>query len=521
LPQKGMSHVPTGGHLEESGDGVVWVVQAASLLRTEENAKHKIRSPQITVRTWTSTGPTELRASSYAFVDEKGLVSWFVNFPSRTHLRWAQWAGPTRPKTRLATDKWDREGQYVGKRAFWACDDHAEGGVLRLGMEVMLAGLPHGPSPMPDSLRLGEVVGSGSFGSVMAVSHYPRSAVAKLSTRAANLDFTTEAMVMRKMESVVGFPECFGHYRTSDHREVLLIERLHRDLESLRKDPQVGLRTHLGSSTVLEVGLQVIERLRQLHLRGLVHRDMKPDNLMIGSETGEVVFLVDFGLVRAYWVGGKHVDYKQDGLAGTARYCSMHVHNGNHSRRSDLEALAYVLIYLASGSLPWQGVTAATKEARYNAILKTKRDWDGITRHVKEKVRGSIGDALLDMLKYCRDLRFQEEPDYNYLTTVLEVATPLPALHRVDTGSLSNPPERKRALDWTRKGGGLTRAASDLAASLIQQGCQVTAAATRHRDTSRGTAGSAHDHLLSRIPVRSRTHSGRWRRFLCFWPCLA
>lgn len=51
--------------------------------------------------------------------------------------------------------------------------------------------------------------------------------------------------------------------------------------------------------TVLMIGLQVIDRLEAYHKIGYVHRDIKPDNLVVGlNEKNQTVHLIDFGISK-------------------------------------------------------------------------------------------------------------------------------------------------------------------------------------------------------------------------------
>ena len=65
--------------------------------------------------------------------------------------------------------------------------------------------------------------------------------------------------------------------------------------------------------TTLKIGYQMIERLQHLHSKGLVHRDIKPDNILMGAnDQSHLVHLVDFGLVKKVVdiKTGKHIPPK-------------------------------------------------------------------------------------------------------------------------------------------------------------------------------------------------------------------
>ena len=121
-------------------------------------------------------------------------------------------------------------------------------------------------------------------------------------------------------------------------------------------------------------------RIELFHDREYIHRDIKPENYCIGiGESRNMVFIVDYGLSKKYMITNEdlkreHIPYK-DGkkLTGTARYASLNTHLGiEQSRRDDIETFAYVLVYLLRGTLPWQGIAAATKNEKYSKILQNK-----------------------------------------------------------------------------------------------------------------------------------------------------
>ena len=132
------------------------------------------------------------------------------------------------------------------------------------------------------------------------------------------------------------------------------------------------------------------------------------------KEYKDVLYLIDFGLSKKYidLKTGEHVKYKNNHrLNGTARFASVHALEGYElSRRDDLESICYVLIYLLKGSLPWSRIKNKNKYEKYKIILTMKRK-------MSEDIL--IGDnnnqEFIEFVKYCRGLKFEEEPDYNYL----------------------------------------------------------------------------------------------------------
>ena len=111
--------------------------------------------------------------------------------------------------------------------------------------------------------------------------------------------------------------------------------------------------------TVLLIAMQLVMRLEYLHAKNFVHRDMKPENILIGQgKKSSTFYLIDFGLTKRYLCPktGNHIPFKeQKGIIGTTKYLSLSGHKGNeHSRRDDLESLGIILLYfMRRGHLPW------------------------------------------------------------------------------------------------------------------------------------------------------------------------
>merc|ERR1712110_242336 len=118
--------------------------------------------------------------------------------------------------------------------------------------------------------------------------------------------------------------------------------------------------------------------IKYVHAKNLLHRDIKPDNFLIGlGKKANQVQIIDFGLAKKYRdpKTQQHIPYRENkNLTGTARYASVNTHLGiEQSRRDDLEAIGYVLMYFNRGSLPWQGLKTNSKEDKYHKIMESKR----------------------------------------------------------------------------------------------------------------------------------------------------
>ena len=152
------------------------------------------------------------------------------------------------------------------------------------------------------------------------------------------------------------------------------MELLGKSLEDLFQ----SMEKKFTIKTVCMVGIQMLDRLEFIHFKNMIHRDIKPDNFVIGSENkSHIIYILDFGLSKKFRSTKTHEHIKfsvNKKLTGTARYASINSLKGcEQSRRDDLEAVGYVLMYFLRGSLPWQGLHVNRGEDRYKKILQKKK----------------------------------------------------------------------------------------------------------------------------------------------------
>merc|ERR1719174_983107 len=164
----------------------------------------------------------------------------------------------------------------------------------------------------------------------------------------------------------------------------------------------------------------MLRRIELMHSKSYIHRDIKPDNFLIGKgQKSNIVYVIDFGLAKKYRNPQtlEHGPYREDKkLTGTARYASINAHIGlEQSRRDDMESLGYVLMYFNRSSLPWQGLKAATKKQKYEKISEKK-----MSTPVDVLCKGYPAEFAM-YINYCRGLRFEEAPDYMYLRQLFRI----------------------------------------------------------------------------------------------------
>ncbi|KAM7490475.1 hypothetical protein LguiA_033396 [Lonicera macranthoides] len=181
------------------------------------------------------------------------------------------------------------------------------------------------------------------------------------------------------------------------------------------------------------IAIEAISILEKLHSRGYVHGDVKPENFLLGppgTPEDKKLFLVDLGLATKWrdTSTGLHVDYDQrpDVFRGTVRYASVHAHLGRTgSRRDDLESLAYTLIFLLRGRLPWQGYQGENKGF---LVCKKKMATS------PESLCSLCPVAFRHFVEYVVNLKFDETPNYaKYISLFDEIVGPNPDIRPINT----------------------------------------------------------------------------------------
>lgn len=193
--------------------------------------------------------------------------------------------------------------------------------------------------------------------------------------------------------------------QTSDTEVFMIMELLGESLDVLL-DRYKG-KFDLG--TVLLLGIDIIDIIEKIHEAGFIHRDIKPNNFLIGNESKKnKIYLTDFGLAKQYYKNNEHIEYRIDKkLTGTLRYASLNVHLGfEPSRRDDMESIGYMLVYFLTGVLPWKGIKQQYKNE--NMIDKVC-----VIKLITEIEKLCDEQCLIDYFYMCRRINYSDKPNYS------------------------------------------------------------------------------------------------------------
>ncbi|XP_027694152.1 casein kinase I-like [Vombatus ursinus] len=261
-------------------------------------------------------------------------------------------------------------------------------------------------------------IGAGAFGDLYLATNLAtgQDVAVKIESQSAKRPYLLfESKLYAILQGGVGIPRVHWFGQEKNY-SALVMDLLGPSLEDLFN----YCHRRFSLKTVLILADQMITRLEYLHSKNFIHRDIKPDNFLMGvGRHRNKLFLIDFGLANRYRdsTTKEHIQYGENkNLTGTARYASLNAHRGvEQSRRDDLESLGYVLMYFIRSSLPWQGQTGVNKLEKYINIGKKK-----MATSIETLCQG-FPPEFATYLNYCRSLGFEDTPDYSYLRQLFSV----------------------------------------------------------------------------------------------------
>jgi serine/threonine protein kinase len=248
-----------------------------------------------------------------------------------------------------------------------------------------------------------EKIGSGQFGNIYKGENVRTKELVAIKIELINENklLKNESKIYQHLRDCKYIPDIkwFGSDAKYSYMVIKLLGSSLKDL--ITKHSSFSLRL------TLKIGIKIIDVLRTIHEKGLVHRDIKPDNFMFDQNNMNNIYLIDFGLCKSYINNNAHISIKKtNSFIGSKNYSSLNAHDCIElSRRDDLESLCYIMFYLINGILPWNN------DFDDSSLINKKREI------VND---GSQCKILKDILKYVRELTFDEQPKYYLLIDLLK-----------------------------------------------------------------------------------------------------
>lgn len=310
------------------------------------------------------------------------------------------------------------------------------------------------PAPLPEKVQIGNSplykierkLGKGGFGQVYVGRRMSATSISlndrapgvnavevalkfeHRSSKGCNYGPPYEWQVYNTLGGIHGVPRVHYKGRQGDYY-IMVMDMLGPSLWDVWNN-----NSHTMSIEMVAcIAIEAISILEKMHSKGFVHGDVKPENFLLGppgTSEEKKLFLVDLGLATRWKDAstGKHVEYDQrpDVFRGTVRYASVHAHLGRTgSRRDDLESLAYTLIFLLRGRLPWQGFQGENKGF---LVCKKKMATS------PETLSSFCPQPFKQFVEYVVNLKFDEEPNYaKYISLFDGIVGPNPDIRPLNT----------------------------------------------------------------------------------------
>jgi len=270
-----------------------------------------------------------------------------------------------------------------------------------------------------DSYILIEKIGSGSFGEVYIAKRKKNDTLVavKVEDRKSQTRMENEYRIYRRLFKNgmnIGIPQIYDFMQTTNFN-IMCMQLLGLSLDDIfcKNNKEFNL------GTVLKIGIDIVSLLKKLHFAKFIHRDIKPNNFLTGKGgDNQNIYVMDFGLSKRYEdYNGNHIKFRDcRSLIGTARYASINMHMGiEPTRRDDLESTGYMLIYFMKGFLPWQGLKKKKKKDKHIELIGEVKICTSL-----ESLCEDLPKCFSEYIMYCRKLKFDERPNYDYLISLFE-----------------------------------------------------------------------------------------------------
>jgi len=262
--------------------------------------------------------------------------------------------------------------------------------------------------------RISQQIGMGAFGEIYVAQNVSTREPVAIKVEAANEKkqaLRAEVAIMKKLQGcpyVCQFIFC----GRQGNINFLVMELLGDNLSDLRKKQPRGA---FSMATVCRLGCEMIDALQAVHGMGVMHRDVKPSNFVLGGRykasrdpsLANKLFIIDFGLSRKYISPDGEIKPPRAnaGFRGTARYASVNSHQCKElAPRDDLWSVFYMMVEFATGTLPWRNLRDRDKVGEVKQKYMTGK-----------KLTDGLPPEFEQFMSYLHTLDYYSKPDYGLI----------------------------------------------------------------------------------------------------------
>ena len=260
-------------------------------------------------------------------------------------------------------------------------------------MKARLA-LPRAPARFLEEYEEGEKLGEGITGTVRVVTH--RRTLKKFAMKTINLNRVNKQQIKELRLEVnalkkLDHPNVVRLYETFEARDTIIM------VMELYTGGELAKRRLSKESDVVNVVGQLLTAILHCHNQGIVHRDIKLENILFTAPESSRIVLIDFGLsgvdvVRA--TASKRLVQKRmlDTTCGTSFYIAPEVLDGKYDYKADLWSVGIVVYMLLTGRPPFDGPNekAIFRKIRNGIVDFSAPVWGRISPHAETLVRNLL-----------------------------------------------------------------------------------------------------------------------------------
>ena len=206
-----------------------------------------------------------------------------------------------------------------------------------------------------------------------------------------------EKRILDILKNINGIPKVIDSYKDTIN-SYLVTDYLGKDVEYLlNKNKQFSLNTTACFM------IQSLTILQDIHEKNILHCDIKPSNFIYNYKNKQF-YLIDFSVSQFEQQHNKSI-------VGTPKFCSIYCHDSSipYGKRDDLISLAYIMIYMVLGYLPWQ--KSKLIDSNYT-LTKIKERKFYFYDFIKNK---QLPEEFEIYINYCMNLKDNIEPEYMLL----------------------------------------------------------------------------------------------------------